>query len=187
MWYSCHECHICVLSYKFQSVRCQRTCDSPHPAGDSEVSFLNGLTLAVVYIITPVLVHSCSSLKKENVLVDGSSGALIQVPSILIWTKLFENGGRGEFSHFIWNLELLLDLQHDCLRSGVDSEKNGKGHNCLLQSGFYSFTNCQSGKEGKFWLWDNHRYDSLDDESSQDQTPLIKNWQNVVTEPQLGR
>ena len=125
--------------------------------------------------------------KKENVLVAGSSGALIQVPSILIWTKLFENGGRGEFSHFIWNLELLLDLQHDCLRSGVDSEKNGKGHNCLLQSGFYSFTNCQSGKEGKFWLWDNHRYDSLDDESSQDQTPLIKNWQNVVTEPQLGR
>ena len=97
-----------VLCYKFQSVRCQRTCDSPHPAGDSEVSFLNGLTLAVVYIITPVVVHSCSSLKKENVLVDGSSGALIQVPSILIWTKLFENGGRGEFSHLIWNLELLI-------------------------------------------------------------------------------
>ena len=113
----------CVLSYKFQSVKCQRTCDSPHPAGDSEVSFLNGLTLAVVYIIAPVVVHSCSSLKKENVLVDGSSGALIQVPSILIWTKLFENGGRGEFSHFIWNLELLLDLQHDCLRSGWTVKK----------------------------------------------------------------
>jgi len=38
-----------------------------HPAGDSEVSFLNGLTLAVVYIITPVVVHSCSSLSCSSV------------------------------------------------------------------------------------------------------------------------
>ena len=48
-----------------ESVKCDKiACDSPHLAGDSEGSLLKEVT-AVAYIIPPVGVHSCPSLKKE--------------------------------------------------------------------------------------------------------------------------
>ena len=82
-----------VRKFKGSSVSWQLL-NLPHLEGDSEPPWLRNRSRSslLVYVITGDG-SLLTSPEKKKLLVAVSSRALIQVPSVLIWTKLLQNGG----------------------------------------------------------------------------------------------